>query len=252
MTPLSDQQLYDRSVATLIASWDAIAHGSGGAEIQRLPGVMAAVFPREPERSIYNNAVLDRGLSTGELGRAIEAMEAAYAAARVDHYAAWVHESETEVAAALGDGGYAVAETTRSMAMTLSDLPEESGTAAIVEPADWPTYLAYLRSLGLSESLLTGVDPDAFRVLAARQSGTVVATALAFDHDGDCGIFNMSTAEPARRQGIAGALTARHLREAAIRGCETATLQSTPMAEGVYVSLGLRDLGRFLEFTPSG
>jgi|GEM_PF-5536640 len=48
----------------------------------------------------------------------------------------------------------------------------------------------------------------------------------------------------------ATALTARHLHEAAARGCETATLQSTPMAEDVYATVGFEDLGRFLEYAP--
>jgi hypothetical protein len=48
----------------------------------------------------------------------------------------------------------------------------------------------------------------------------------------------------------AAALTARHLRDAADRGCSTASLQSTPMAERVYTSVGFRDLGRFLEYVP--
>ena len=97
--------------------------------------------------------------------------------------------------------------------------------------SDWAKYLAYLRSLGLSKSLLAGVDPAAFHLLVARQDGDVVAAALGFDHERDCGIFNMSTTESARRQGIATALTGRHLHAAAQRGCETATLQSTPIAE---------------------
>ena len=55
-----------------------------------------------------------------------------------------------------------------------------------------------------------------------------VAAAMAFDHDGDCGIYNVGTLEAYRRRGIATALTALQLR---------------------YV--GFRDLARYLEFTPS-
>jgi len=40
------------------------------------------------------------------------------------------------------------------------------------------------------------------------------------------------------------------LRDAAARGCTTASVQATPMAEGVYASVGFRDLGRYLEYTP--
>jgi hypothetical protein len=44
------------------------------------------------------------------------------------------------------------------------------------------------------------------------------------------------------------ALSALHLHDAKSRGCTTATLQSTEMAERVYGALGFRDLGRILEY----
>jgi GNAT superfamily N-acetyltransferase len=245
-----DRQLYDRAVATVLASWEAIARGSAAAEVQRLPGVTAGIFPNEPERSIYNNAVLDRGLSPGERIAAVETMQAAYTSAGIEEYAAWVHESEPDLSLELGGRGFAAVESTRVMGMSLTDLPPAPNGAAEIAVADWATYLEYLHGFGLPETLLSNVDPEAFHVLAARSDGEVVATALAFDHAGDCGIFNTSTYEHARRRGLATALTAQHLREAAKRGCETATLQSTPMAERVYGSVGFHDLGRFLEFAP--
>jgi predicted GNAT family acetyltransferase len=81
-------------------------------------------------------------------------------------------------------------------------------------------------------------------------NGHTVSSAISLDHEGDCGIFNMSTLEGSRRQGLATALTKRHLGDAARRGCDTATLQSTPIAERVYAAVGFRDLGRILEFAP--
>lgn len=250
MARFDDRHLYARAVATLVASWKAIAAGSAEAGVRRLPGGAAAVFPSEPERAIYNNAVFERGLSETARRGAIEAVEAEYAEAGVERYTAWVHESEAELAAELGVRGYAVAESTRVMGLSLDGPPAPPTGGAEIESVEWATYLEYLHGFGLPESLLSGVDPNAFQVLAARLDGEVVATALAFDHAGDCGIFNTSTYERARRRGIAAALTARHLHEAAARGCETATLQSTPMAERVYASVGFRDLGRFLEYAP--
>jgi GNAT superfamily N-acetyltransferase len=251
MTHALDRPLYDRAIATLTASWEAIARGSAGAGVRRLPGVIVAVFPSEPERAIYNNAVLDRDLSPDGRAAAIEATQVAYASTGIRQYAAWVHDTEADLAAELGSQGYAIAESTRVMGMSLDTLPPLSNEAAEIGAAGWAAYLGYLRNFGLSSTLLAGVDPDAFHVLAARLDRTLVATGLAFDYEGDCGIFNLSTLEPARRRGIGAALTARLLSDAADRGCETATLQSTPMAEHVYASLGFSDLGRFLEYAPS-
>jgi ribosomal protein S18 acetylase RimI-like enzyme len=73
---------------------------------------------------------------------------------------------------------------------------------------------------------------------------------MAFDLDGDCGIYNVGTLEHARRRGLARALTAIQLRDARARDCETASLQATPVAERLYAAIGFRNLGCFLEYVP--
>jgi hypothetical protein len=52
------------------------------------------------------------------------------------------------------------------------------------------------------------------------------------------------------RRGLGTALTALHVHDALARGCQTASLQSTEMAEGVHAAVGFRDLGRILEYVP--
>ena len=74
---------------------------------------------------------------------------------------------------------------------------------------------------------------------------------MAFDHHGDCGIYNVTTLPHARRRGLGTALTALHLHEARGRGCLTASLQSTEVAEGVYAAVGFRDLGQIFELVPA-
>jgi len=246
---MTDHDLYARGAATLLASWEAYARGCDGAALQRLDGVAAAVFPSGPERGVYNNALLDRDLDPATRTAAVQAMEAAYRSAGVDRFAAWVHESDEAMRAELSSRGYAVQETTRAMAMSLRcsypAFPEVE-----LEPLEWRAYIEYLEAAGAPAGLLAGADPGAFHLLGARVGGEHVATALAFDHDGDCGVFNMSTAEAARRRGLATSLTLRHLHDAARRGCSTASLQATPMAERVYARVGFRDLGRILEYGP--
>ena len=73
---------------------------------------------------------------------------------------------------------------------------------------------------------------------------------MAFDFDRDCGIYNVTTLQGARRRGLGTALTALQVHDALVRGCQTASLQSTEMAEGVYAAVGFRDLGRFMEYVP--
>ena len=64
--------------------------------------------------------------------------------------------------------------------------------------------------------------------------------------DGDCGIYNVGTLEHARRRGLGTALTALLVYEALVRGCETASLQSTKMAKHLSAAVGFRNLGRIL------
>jgi GNAT superfamily N-acetyltransferase len=249
MTRTTDHDLYIRGAATLLGSWEEYARGSAGAALQRLSGVSAAVFPSDPERAVYNNALLDRDLGRAERAAAVDAMEAAYDTAGVDRFATWVHESDEGMRAELSSRGYTVAESTRAMGMSLDEisiaLPEVD-----FEPLDWAGYLEYLRVVGVAAGLLSGADPSAFHILGAQLAGETVATAIAFDHDGDCGVFNMSTLEAVRRRGLGTALTARHVHDAVERGCSTASLQATPIAKRVYAAVGFRDLGRFLEYVP--
>jgi predicted GNAT family acetyltransferase len=110
--------------------------------------------------------------------------------------------------------------------------------------------LEYLRILGVPPDFLSGANPAAFHILIARLGGKSVATAMAFNHDRDCGIYNVTTLQRARRRGLGTALTALQVHDALARGCRTASLQSTPMAERVYAAVGFRDLGRILEYVP--
>lgn len=249
MTAATDTDLYRRGEDTLLACWEAIAAGTPGAAVIRMAGVAAAVFPHGPERSVYNNAVLEAGVGRTGRAAALDAMEAAYAAAGVTDFAAWVHEGDAPMRADVAARGYAVTETTRAMGMALEDvrLPRPELDLA---PPDWTAYAAYLEAVGAPPGLLRGVDPAAFHLLVARDGRDHVGTALAFDAGDDCGIYNVSTVERARRRGLGTALTARLAHDALERGCATATLQSTPMAERLYAGVGFRDLGQIIEFGP--
>jgi ribosomal protein S18 acetylase RimI-like enzyme len=242
----NDADLYERGAATLLASWEEYARGAIDASLRRFVGVAAAVFPDEPERSVYNNALLDRHLSTRERAGALDAMEAAYAGAAVDRFAAWVHESDSAMRHELERRGYTLDSSTRAMAMSLDAILSPPPQIDLAAP-DWNEHL---RIAGVPPNFLSAVDPSAYHVLLARLDGETVATAMAFELNGDCGIYNVGTLEHARRRGLATALTAIQLHDARARGCETASLQATPMAERLYATTGFRDLGRILEYVP--
>lgn len=244
MTMLSDAELYRRGIETLIASWEVYARCARDASVQRYAGVTAAVFPAEPERSVYNNALLERNIGHFARARAVDAMQAAYAAAGVERFAAWVHEDDSAMRCDLESRGYTLDTTTRAMGMPLRELrvprPELD-----LRSLEWAEYL---RVFELPKDLLQGDTHAALRMTVAWLDGAPVSSVLAFDCSGDCGIYNVGTLPHARRRGLATAITAHVLYEAQARGCESASLQSTPMAERVYAAVGFRDFGRFLEY----
>jgi ribosomal protein S18 acetylase RimI-like enzyme len=249
MTTLDDAELYRRGAETLIASWQAYAVGAPGAVVHRRPGAAVAVFPHEPERSVYNNALLTRDLSAAAATAALDALEETYATAGVERFAAWVHERDAPMRAELKRRSHRLDTATRAMGLAIDDFCWCWSGDLHFAPLDWS---AYLRLFELPPGLLSAADHAAFHLLAAWVDAEPVAVALAFDHDGDCGIYNVGTVGHARRRGLATALTARQLYEARARGGRTASLQATAMAERVYRAVGFRDLGRFLEFVPQG
>jgi GNAT superfamily N-acetyltransferase len=242
-----DLDLYRRGMTTSVACWAAYARTIAGGAVHRLPGVDVAVFTDGPERDVFNNAVPAHGLGPVAGRDAVDAMVASYAAAGVTAYAAWVHESDTAMLGELTGRGFRHQETTWAMGRSLDEVVPPTG--AEVGEADWGEYL---RVLELPPGLLTGADPADFSVVVARRHSEPTATGMAFDHDGDAGIYNVGTLAHARRRGLGSAVVARLLADAHGRGCLTATLQATEMARGVYADQGFRDLGRILELGPTG
>lgn len=237
--------LYARMEANLLASWERYATGSPGAFLERTPGVAIGVFPKPPERVVYNNSLLSRGLQFPDAP--IRRLEERYASAGIDGFAVWAHESETASIACLEARGYRVDTATRAMAMPL-DAIRVARPMPRLASAGWQEYLRVLTALGAPEGLLAGMDPSGFHAVVASAGGQTVAAAIAYDCAGDCGIYNVGTMEHARRRGLGSALTAQLLYEARERGCTTASLQATKMAEHLYVEVGFRDLGRFIEY----
>ncbi|HEY8582590.1 MAG TPA: GNAT family N-acetyltransferase [Capillimicrobium sp.] len=231
--PIPDDGLRARMEASLVASWAALAAVAPGA---RMVG-RAAVFPAEPHRSIYNNALAGPG------GRDVGAAVRAYREAGIERFAVWVAEGDGAAAAAVARHGLALDESTRGMALDLRDLRVERGRYE-PGPADAATVLAIN---GVAPGLMDGAP---FAARTALADGAPAAAVMWHDHGGDRTIFLVATRPEARRRGLAGALMADALLDARDAGCATASLQASPMAEGVYARLGFRDLGRFLEFAP--
>jgi ribosomal protein S18 acetylase RimI-like enzyme len=243
-----DTALYARNAESLLASWEINASASRDARLVRAAGVAAAVFPVQPGRSVYNNALLERDLGATRRADALDAMEAAYASAGIPHFAAWVHETDQAMCRTLEACGYVLdPSTTLAMGITLSEGVEPFLPELEFRAVTWPDYL---RLNGLPADFLRDIDQRRFRPLGAFANGELVSVGVAFDHHDDCMIYSLMTSEAVRRRGIGTAVTAALLTDAAARGCVTASVQATPIAEGVYAAAGFRSLGRLLEYVP--
>jgi ribosomal protein S18 acetylase RimI-like enzyme len=243
---VADGTLYARGVRTLLASWEQYARGARGAALVRLPDATAAVFPHGPQRSVYNNALLARGLSASACARAIASAERSYAAVGVNRFAVWVHERDEVAREELERHRYTVDTVTHFMATTLGrSVARRRGPA--VEPATLADHTCVAE---LPAGLLDLLEESAFEVVVARLHGRRASTAIAFDFLGDHGIYNVGTRPSARRHGLASAVTAMLLQHGAAVGCRTASLQATSMARRLYADLGFRDLGRVIEYVP--
>ncbi len=235
-------ELFDRSVATLVQSWHYLASGSPGAEVIETDGAAISVFVHTPDRQFLNNTVLARDV---DLDPTLDAVERAYAHRGVDRYAIWVHESEVTVAHEVMAREFAYDSSTRTMGMPVADLADVD-TSALDLIKRTPEQFWRLDGL---DGLAPNLSAERAHFYVARLDGEDAAMLMAFDHAGDCGIYMVGTQPVARRRGLATALSAYAIERARERGCTTASLQSTAMAEGVYARVGFRDLGRFHEYT---
>ncbi len=158
-----------------------------------------------------------------------------------------MHESEATIAGKIEARGYEYDSSTRTMAMPIADFAEvDTSWLDLAEPS----LDEFWRIAGV-DGLVPDLDPAGGHFYVARCNGEAAATLMAFDDVGDCGLYMVGTVPAARRRGLATALSAHAVAAARERGCATASLQSTAMAEGVYASIGFRDLGRFDEYVPA-
>ena len=162
----SDADLYRRGAETLVASWEEYARGAGGASVRRSPGVAAAVFPKEPERAVYNNALLQRELTSLERADALHAMEATYAAAGVTRFAAWGHESDKPMRADIERRGYTLDTWTRAMGIALDDV-RLSRPDVELGPPDWSRVPAHPRAARRTSSAEPIRPPTTYSSLAS-------------------------------------------------------------------------------------
>jgi GNAT superfamily N-acetyltransferase len=230
--------------ATLIACWRALAQRSRGAHVVRSPSAVAAVFPAWVP---LNNAIVDREAeATPELVAEIRAL---FATAGVP-WALWVPNPA---------GSFGVPDRVRS----IPELDRDTTTLVMSAPIrdEWrpndavvPTAIETVATFGDEALPLHRLGPaettPGLSAWAYVHNDQVVSSAYSYVHGTDCGIYAVETVPSSRRRGFAASLLQHVLAGAATQGATTASLQSTPMGQPLYESLGFEPVGRYEEWIP--
>ena len=146
-------------------------------------------------------------------------------------------------------------------AMVLSELPARVPHLAglrVERIHDEPGFERFVdtagSNAGLSAQLVetflgAGIiaEPDV-ALLLGLLDGTPVATSISIRSGDVVGVYNVGTAEPARRRGVGWAMTAAAIVAGAEAGATRATLQSSPMAQSMYAAHGFRTLFHYRLF----
>jgi len=208
-------------------------------------GLLAAVVPASPQRSLFNSVFYD---DPATLAAEVDALAQAYDARGVRAWTVWVPDSDRETARFLAERGHLLDGEPRAMAIELADLSGEPAPPAGVEPGPIePAACAALndRAYGLGEDGFRAALPRAtsIRWYGAFAGDEPVGCLGAIDVGDDCCITGVATPPEHGGRGIATWLLQLSLAEARERGMTTASLQASRAGAPIYARLGFRDLG---------
>lgn len=242
---IDEQELRRRAIEGIRDEVEAFGSGSPDSKLIRREGLIAAVTPASPQRSLFNSVYYDDPRIMAEV---IEALGEAYDAHGVRAWTVWVPDEDRESARLLAARGHALDAAPRAMAMELTDLGSElpAPTGIDAGPID-PASCAELNDLAY------GYGEDGFRAGLAGETtirwhgafteGEPVGCLGTIEVGEDCCVTGVATPPEQRGRGIASWLLRRVLGEARQRGLVTASLQATKAGASLYERLGFRDLG---------
>lgn len=232
-------ELQRRSLASFVR---ILAAGSNGAALFERDGVLGAIVPACPDRSVINSVTYrDAAALEVALGELADAHERA----GVRAWTVWVPEEDADAAALLADAGHVLDANPAAMTLQLADLPgpEAQGldwdaratTADVARVND----LAYGFETPTFGKAIADLPPDVpLRLYQARVDGRPAAVLGTLDEGDDCGIYFVGTLKEHRGRALARRLLHEALAEARERGLRTSTLQATKLGYPVYERLG--------------
>ena len=232
-------RLQRASLATFLR---LVGRGSGGSALFERDGVLGAIVPACPDRSVINSVTYRDAAS---LGAALPELAAAHERAGVRAWTVWVPEDDREAAALLETAGHHFDAAPAAMVLELADLSEpdpqrldwdaRAGTEVVARIND----LAYGYERSTFGAAVTTVPADVpLRLYQARVEGEPVSVLGTIDEGDDCGVYLVATLKGHRGNGLSRRLLHLALAEARERGMRTSSLQASKLGQPVYEGLG--------------
>jgi GNAT superfamily N-acetyltransferase len=245
---IGDRELRRRALAGLRDEVEAFGSAAPDSVLIQREGLLAAVVPASPQRSLFNSAYYS---DAAALAETVEGLGETYDRHGVQAWTVWVPDEDRETARMLASRGHKLDAEPRAMALDLSDLAAEPPAPAGVEPRAGDA-----RTAAELNDRAYGYGPDGFRAGLAGE--TAIRWHAAYDGDEaiscvgtieageDCCVTGVATPPEHRGRGVASWLLWRALEEARGRGLRTASLQATRAGAPLYERLGFADFG-FIE-----
>jgi GNAT superfamily N-acetyltransferase len=240
--------MWDRLHSSMRHWYRLVGNGSGGARTIERDGVVAALVPAAPERSVVNAVVYERPEA---LAAAYDEVAAAYEEVGAK-WTVWVHNGDRETARLLEGAGHVLDAAPEAMALDLSESraerpPEDalsewtpSGALADVGAINDRAYSFGGESFSRA---LTRFPDGSAHVYVARLGAEPVACCATVDDGTNSEVQMVAVVPEARGQGLSAKLLAHALVDATERGMHTSTLVATRLGRPVYERLGFRPLG---------
>jgi GNAT superfamily N-acetyltransferase len=225
-----------------------IGAGSEGARTLERDGVIAALVPAAPERSVINAVVYEHA---DALAAAYDEVAAAYAELGAQ-WTVWVHDGDAEAAALLERRGHVLDAAPTAMALDLTErppvrppqvgLPAWTATGSLADVGA-VNDRAYPWGGDSFSRAFTRVPDGEVGLYVAHENDAPIACTAAIDSGANTEVQMVAVVPEARGRGLAGKLIAHSLADAVERGARTSTLVATKLGYPVYAKLGFEPLG---------
>ncbi len=245
---LDQAELRRRAIEGVREEVVAFGGGAPDSRLIRRDGLLAALTPATPQRSLFNSVYY---AEPAVLAVELDALGETYDTEGIRAWTVWVPDSDRETADLLASRGHALDAAPRAMALELADLAPGPPCPAGVErrPGDAATAAELNdRAYGYGpDGFRGGLGGDtSIRWHGAFEDDEQVCCAGTIEIGDDCCVIGVATPPEHQRRGIAGWLVWSILDAARREGMRTGSLQATRAGAPLYERMGFADHG-FIE-----